>query len=74
MGIAETAVTVEDKSRSKSMSSEVMGEMPVGVAIDEGTMKSSIFIKSWSATFAWEAADRCNCAMPLGAFCAGRVL
>lgn len=40
------------------------GEMPLGEAIDEGTMKSSRFIRSPLL----DSADCRNCAMPLGGF------
>lgn len=73
IGIAEAVVVVEEWSWSRLMF-DGAGEIPEGVPIEVGRMKSSIFMWSSSVAACVAFADEFrNCAIPLGAFCARRL-
>lgn len=64
IGIAEAIVEVDGWKSSDTDE----GDIPLGDAIEEGTMKSSKFIESPACPAAWSA-DWRNCrAIPLGGF------
>lgn len=67
MGIAPA---VADAASISAAVVEGVGEMPAGVPIELGTIKSSKFIVSSAGLIVWSECCR-SCAIPLGALCFG---